>query len=153
MLPAHSAIPRCDRHHVDYDVFLPVEPVKYDTLAGRAFDAASRASCGKGHEGVDGEEEEKEDPDSDAEDSHGACCSPALRSWIRAVFPNAQPFVWFALQLLVCFLMLMVGLESGSMSKAEFVLGQKTAGGIAQNSLEIHLVCDLSVPQFTDVFT
>ncbi|CDJ60495.1 hypothetical protein, conserved [Eimeria maxima] len=65
-------------------------------------------------------EEEREDADSEQEDEAPPCCclSPLLRSWFHAFFPNTPPFVWFFLQLFICFLLLLMGLERVATAKS-----------------------------------
>lgn len=71
-------------------------------------------------------EEEREDADSEQEDEAPPCCclSPLLRSWFHAFFPNTPPFVWFFLQLFICFLLLLMGLERVATAKSEFFLAR-----------------------------
>ena len=71
-------------------------------------------------------EEEREDAESEHEDEAPPCCclSPRLRSWLHAFFPNTPPFVWFFLQLFICFLLLLIGLEIVATAKSEFFLAR-----------------------------
>lgn len=96
-------------------------PVAYkgDCLGRRPSDLASRLSACKA-----GEEEDKDEPDSDAEEEEHRCIPPLVRTWFRAFFPNTPPFVWFFLQFFVCFLLLLMGLESVSASKPDFFLAR-----------------------------
>lgn len=88
----------------------------------RPFDVVSRLSACRPGEGP--EEEEKDEPDSDAEEEEHPCIPPLVRTWFRAFFPNTPPFVWFFLQFFVCFLLLLMGLESVSASKPDFFLAR-----------------------------
>ncbi|KAL8451290.1 hypothetical protein Emag_002795 [Eimeria magna] len=85
-------------------------------------DLASRLSACRGGEAA--EEEEKDDPDSDTEEEEHRCIPALVRTWFRAFFPNTPPFVWFFLQFFVCFLLLLMGLESVSASKPDFFLAR-----------------------------
>lgn len=76
---------------------------------------------------VSREEEEKEEPDSDAEDEDHPCIPPLLITWFKAFFPNTPPFVWFFMQLFVCFLLLLTGLETASTSRADYFLARAPA--------------------------
>ncbi|KAL8269455.1 hypothetical protein Esti_006620 [Eimeria stiedai] len=88
-------------------------------------DLASRLSACRGGEAT--EEEEKDEPDSDSEEEEHRCIPALCRTWFRAFFPNTPPFVWFFLQFFVCFLLLLMGLESVSASKPDFFLARAPA--------------------------
>ncbi|PFH37561.1 hypothetical protein BESB_040190 [Besnoitia besnoiti] len=90
----------------------------------RAFDLVSKASPSKMIEERP-QDDEREEPDSDDEERDQSECLRLCRKWLRAVFPDSYPLLWFLIQASVCFVLLLVGLGDGSnSSRSDYALGK-----------------------------
>ncbi|KFG37502.1 transporter, small conductance mechanosensitive ion channel (MscS) family protein, partial [Toxoplasma gondii FOU] len=74
-------------------------------------------------------EEEKEEPDSDAEDDDTPACVRACFKGLKSFFPDPDPFYWFALALIACLIVVLLGFGDGTSAEQEqYSLGVASPG-------------------------
>ncbi|KEP67227.1 UNVERIFIED_CONTAM: transporter, small conductance mechanosensitive ion channel (MscS) family protein [Hammondia hammondi] len=74
-------------------------------------------------------EEEKEEPDSDAEDDDPPACVRACFKGLKSFFPDPDPFYWFALALIACLIVVLLGFGDGtSADQEQYSLGVASPG-------------------------
>ncbi|CBZ54527.1 hypothetical protein NCLIV_049560 [Neospora caninum Liverpool] len=99
-------------------------------------------------------EEEKEEPDSDAEDDDTPACIRLCFKSVKTLFPDADPFYWFAFALIACLITVLIGLGDGtSPDQQQYSLGVASPGWKPGDTAEAttkppEIIEDVNMPTF-----